>query len=372
MFAAVAMVGLLIVLDNTRSDAELRSLSQQAIERYVPFCDGERMRPGDSCVVLGGAPDDGGPYDEMVQKHRRAHTPEALDERYGMFRGFGYAVIGVGLLLALVALVFAAGSGGHTRRLDAEVAKLPAESAAPVVNPPAVLFPPAGRSGERPPGSLGSFLWLLVTVAVLVALMWWTSGTNGVLGGGLAGYLGIAITLLFVWSAAGSAAGRWRSRSGRARWARAHEHLYLRRDPGLLDRLGIGVLHPSGPDGHNVVYGVHEGTPFVIFDHDTERGRVTTWVTALAVQPPPLRAGVVRGSTELLQGAATEWQALWPAVRPVADLHLPAAAGTDGSIVWEAGAAGVAFTGPQLGRRLHGLRQVGRAIVAAVGVPGRR
>jgi hypothetical protein len=114
--AAVAALGLWLLLANVRSDQQIQQESaQRNAEQYVPMCDGKQMYPRDLCMRIGGNRKSQ-TYEEMVAEHAAQGTPEALSTDYARWRTAGLVVFGVGLAtLALagfsVLLVLRAGRG---------------------------------------------------------------------------------------------------------------------------------------------------------------------------------------------------------------------------------------------------------------------
>ncbi|SDT19281.1 hypothetical protein [Actinoplanes derwentensis] len=111
--AVIGLPGWWVVDRNTVSDADLQRESARLVQEYVPSCDGETMRPGDTCLAYGkGSGGRAGSYERLVEQHTSSVAPAELARTHRNWRWFGQglealagAVLLIGVLVALVSLV---------------------------------------------------------------------------------------------------------------------------------------------------------------------------------------------------------------------------------------------------------------------------
>ncbi|MEV6342632.1 hypothetical protein [Actinoplanes sp. NPDC051851] len=364
---AVVVSGLWLVVQHTRTAAEVRSETVRDVAGYVPRCGWSAMAPGDTCA------DDHLSYQQLRDRYAELHTVDRVARSHGRWRTGGMVVMGLGGVLILLVGADVARTALRRRRLAAETADvIVGEPRRPVAVPESVLLPPLIPAGGVPDnlGLGGAIVPMAVTTGLLAGGISWLVAVAGLNG---ATMVALPATLIAAWwfLAARSVLLRaWRSRRVRPRWAAAHGYEFRPFDSDLLDRLAlpdtVDGIERAEPYGERVVYGTVDGLPFVLFDYRNGRNvNATAWAMALPGAVPRIAVGPQGGAREPLRGSSRSWHRVWPFLRKVADLHHPDAFHADGALIWEEANRPAGPHRADLDARLAGLRRMGRLLAQA-------
>ncbi|MFF5225837.1 hypothetical protein [Dactylosporangium sp. NPDC000521] len=323
------LAGWQMVAAGTSTAAQRQQESAQRIADYTPTCDGKTMRPLDTCLVYGGTRDDGGTYQQMVDRYAKENSPEAIAGQDRAWRILGSAA----LLLGGLALLFFVLSLVEVVRFGAD-------------EPLAVIAPYQTRC------------FIFVVAGVIAAIAWGVAFTSGGTGSWITGGVG---TLFCLFAGAGVVSSL-RTRIGRKRWAKRRGYTFERSDPVLALRLGWSQLQPAAGA---VVTGTFRDRAFHVFDFVEKDRRHTALVLALPGEVPSLSVQPRNSAGARLTGATGQhWADHGPQVAAAADKHYPWAFTANGRLIRAKYAEFLSPTGASLDRRLDGLHKVGTDLAA--------